>query len=358
MRRSKYWIDRQIDEMLIAEKSALDYETRMLEVYKQSLIEIQKSIEAFYNRYARANHITYAEARKRLDAKEFKDFQVLIRKWRSESGDMSSEYQKYLEALSKRKYVTRMESLMADIRYQIELLELDKVSGVYSLLESNYISTHYAQIYNIAQLSELPVLFHVVDTQNMQTAIKSKWAQNSFSGSIWKDRDALIRNLETIIPQSFARGLNSNQLGDMLAKEMNTSKNRARTLVRTEVNRICNSTTLEIYKSTGVTEYQYLATLDMRTSDICRSLDLRIFLVSESQVGINYPPMHPNCRSTTVPYLQGLEDDLERVARDSEGRTIRVPRRMTQEEYINKYVPEKDRERLLKFRKKYPLQSS
>jgi hypothetical protein len=62
--------------------------------------------------------------------------------------------------------------------------------------------------------------------------------------------------------------------------------------------------------------------------------------------------MHPNCRSTTVAHFDD-EFDGERAARDENGRTIKAPRKMTQEQYINTYVPEEDRERLLAFRKKF-----
>ena len=62
--------------------------------------------------------------------------------------------------------------------------------------------------------------------------------------------------------------------------------------------------------------------------------------------------MHPNCRSTTVPKFSDQKVE-ERVARDEDGQTIKVSRKMTQEQYINTYVPEEDRERLLSFRKKF-----
>jgi uncharacterized protein with gpF-like domain len=39
--------------------------------------------------------------------------------------------------------------------------------------------------------------------------------------------------------------------------------------------------------------------LDSRTSEICRELNGKRFKLSEAEVGVNYPPMHPNCRSTT-----------------------------------------------------------
>lgn len=358
MRNRDYWKQRQIEDILASERSAVDYEDSMIDIYTVTLSEIKKAIEAFYNKYAKQRKITYAEARRRLDAAEFKDFQAILKQWYSDSKSIgsTSEYRQFLEALSKKKYITRMESLQADIRYQIEKLEAKKVSTINKLLEDNYVASYYLQFYEIARSSEISVKFDTVDAKGVERAVKTKWSQTNYSQTIWRDRDRLVKNLETLIPQSFARGLNSNELGDMLAKEMNTSKNRARALVRTEVNRICNQASLDSYKVSGIEEYEYLATLDMRTSEICRDLDGKRFKVTQAEIGVNYPPMHVNCRSTTVPYFDDedeFEDDLGRVARDEEGKTIRVPRKMTQEEYINTYVPESFRQSLLSFKNKY-----
>lgn len=39
--------------------------------------------------------------------------------------------------------------------------------------------------------------------------------------------------------------------------------------------------------------------LDSRTSLICSELHRETFETSKASVGVNYPPMHPRCRSTT-----------------------------------------------------------
>ncbi|MBC1738736.1 minor capsid protein, partial [Listeria seeligeri] len=54
------------------------------------------------------------------------------------------------------------------------------------------------------------------------------------------------------------------------------------------------------YEENGTDEYRFLAILDSKTSKICRSLDDKIFKIIDAVVGVNYPPMHPHCRSTTV----------------------------------------------------------
>ena len=354
MRNAEYWAERALNEMLMGERSVLDYENALLQAYTIALREIKKDIDAFFTRYANQNKISYAEARKRLTISEMKEFQSFVQKWLSEaeSGNWSSEYIKYLQKLSQAKYVSRLEMLEADVRYQIENIEQGKHVDMTELLSINYLASYYDRSYTIAHGTEIAVRFNAVTKAGVEKAVRTKWSQYNYSQTIWNDRDRLVRTMSTIIPQSFSRGLSSNQLGDMIAKEMNASRNRGRTLARTEVNYICNQADLDAYKIANVEEYEYLATLDMRTSEICRSLDGTVHKVSQAKVGVNFPPMHPNCRSTTVPKFSDQKVE-ERVARDEDGQTIKVSRKMTQEQYINAYVPEEDRERLLSFRKKF-----
>jgi len=97
------------------------------------------------------------------------------------------------------------------------------------------------------------------------------------------------------------------------------------TLVRTSVNQVNNAASQQVYKANeDVTQkYKYLATLDSRTSAICRSLDGKIFEYGKGPE----PPVHFNCRSTTIAVidykalgLQPPEEVLEtRGTRRSEG---------------------------------------
>jgi Phage Mu protein F like protein. len=48
--------------------------------------------------------------------------------------------------------------------------------------------------------------------------------------------------------------------------------------------------TAEAYTDAGIEKYQYVAVEDERTSDICQGLDGKIFLLSEAEVGVNFPP--------------------------------------------------------------------
>lgn len=352
---NEYWEKRAIEDMLMSERSVIGYMKDLKDAYTNALAEIKKQIDAFYQRYATNNSITYTEARRRLQSKDFNEFQAIIKSRMKTAKllNLSSVYQNYLESLSKQQYITKLESLEANIRHEIEILESYKINSLPELMSINYEFTWYNNIYRVAQSTGVEVKFNSVDAKGVQKAVVSKWGNYSYSQAIWSDRDKLTQTLKTIIPQSFSMGRNSNQLGDMIAKEMNVSQNRGRTLARTEINRICNDADFDTYKFLGVKEYQYLATLDWKTSEICRSMDGKVFKVNERQTGVNCPPLHPNCRSTTVPYLGDEElENLTRVAKDWEGNTITVPRRMSQEEYIKTYAPEDQQERLLRFLKK------
>lgn len=76
------------------------------------------------------------------------------------------------------------------------------------------------------------------------------------------------------------------------------ARNDAATITRTATNAIANFGRREFFRSNRglMTGEMYVATLDGRTTAICRSLDGKIFEVTEGPI----PPLHLNCRSLRV----------------------------------------------------------
>ena len=354
MRNAEYWAERALNEALMGERSVLEYENALLDAYRVALREIKKDLESFFSKYAKENKVTYAEARRRLVSSEMKEFKATVKMWMdyARQNGWNRVYIQYLEKLLNMKYITRLEMLEADIRYQIELIENNKEKNIKDLMKINYLAAYYVRYHDFATGAEMSVRFDTIDANTLAQAVAKKWDEGNYSTRVWNDRNRLVKAMATILPQSFSRGLNVNKLGDMIAKELNVSQNRGRTLARTEINNICNQADLAVYKAAGIDKYQFVATLDLRTSEICRSMDNTVHAVSQARTGINFPPLHPNCRSTTVAYHEDLQG-LERIAKDSEGKNIRVPRSMSQEEWIKKYVPEEDRDKLLQFTSRF-----
>lgn len=78
---------------------------------------------------------------------------------------------------------------------------------------------------------------------------------------------------------------------------------RPNMVARTETVRLSNLGLQDLYTENKIEKYQYLAAIDSRTSEICTSLNGRIFNVKDGQPGVNMPPMHSNCRSTIIGVL-------------------------------------------------------
>ena len=81
--------------------------------------------------------------------------------------------------------------------------------------------------------------------------------------------------------------------------------NQILTLIRTSINQVANTASQQVYEANqDITQkYRYVATLDTRTSAICRALDGREFDYGKGPM----PPQHFNCRSTTVPVINYKE---------------------------------------------------
>lgn len=83
------------------------------------------------------------------------------------------------------------------------------------------------------------------------------------------------------------------------------ANNQVLALIRTSINQVANTASQQVYEANqDITQkYRYVATLDTRTSAICRALDGREFSYGKGPM----PPQHFNCRSTTVPVINYKE---------------------------------------------------
>ena len=109
-------------------------------------------------------------------------------------------------------------------------------------------------------------------------------------------------------------------------------------LVRTSINQVANAASQQVYEGNQdiTKKYRYIATLDTRTSAICRALDGREFEYGKGPM----PPQHFNCRSTTVPVIDYKALDIppppegKRASMDGQ-----VPGNITYGEWLKKKMP-------------------
>lgn len=124
-----------------------------------------------------------------------------------------------------------------------------------------------------------------------------------------------IKAVENVIRKGYVSG-NTNQ--EMVRAIRGTKKNNyrdgvtaraqkhAETIVRTSVQHVASTARGVTWAQNAdiLESYEIVATLDDRTSQICRSMDGLKFEVGKGPL----PPFHPNCRTTTVAVLS---DELD-----------------------------------------------
>lgn len=358
-----YWIKRAEAAIIYGEKSALEYERILKKSYEATKKSIEKEIQAFYSKYSTENNISLAEARRRLSPNELKDFNFQLKVYLDEidklgSTPMTKEYKAYLKTLSGKAYISRLEELSNNIRYNIEKLSASHSKSLEGLLRDSYESSYYITMFNFQNQAKIGISFTMPGGEQAQTAAREKWLGQNYSDRIWANKQKLVSQLTQVLSQEFVRGSGPIEVSEELSKRLDVSRSNAQRLVRTEMNYISNKATMKVYADSNVKEYQYVATLDARTSEICRDLDNKIFKVKEASVGINQPPMHPNCRSTTIPYFE--DDDIgkaidNRVARneDGTGKTIELGEDISFFDWVEKYGSQEFQNRAKKTRDKF-----
>jgi SPP1 gp7 family putative phage head morphogenesis protein len=147
----------------------------------------------------------------------------------------------------------------------------------------------------------------------LETLVKSK----PFQGRVMKDwiktlRDEDIRRIESSIQIGMVQGESNNDIAKRIvgtAQLRGTegvteiTRRQAAALTRTAVNFIGNEARSAFFKANEdiIEGEQFVATLDSRTTAVCRANDGKKFKIGEGPI----PPLHFNCRSLRVPVLLG-----------------------------------------------------
>ena len=120
------------------------------------------------------------------------------------------------------------------------------------------------------------------------------------------------QEVERITSHVILRGRHPNEFVSSFKKKTNATTYNAKRLLITESARVqAVAQKLTYLKELGEdAKYKYVAKIDSKTSKLCHSLNGEIFKVKDMMPGVNAPPMHPFCRSTTVPHVSNWRDQF------------------------------------------------
>jgi SPP1 gp7 family putative phage head morphogenesis protein len=339
-----YWEKRAINiEKLTQERADVDI-MHVNKLFDGAVEIIEKQIDEIFDKYARDSGLTQDSALKLLNEKQT---DALRRNLMTTLAQCQEEVarQAILARLNAPAYaarISRLEALKDLVYSQAYIVGADAHRRLENRLIDTYEQSYYRSIYDQQRRTETGFDFTKLADRDVQAAIATNWAGSNYSKRIWKNTDMLAKSLEQVITQGLMTGQSIRNMDLALEAKIDGGRYNINRVIRTEVNHCCNQGTLMSYKAAGTLRYIYLATLDMRTSSICRSLDKEVFFVSKAEVGVNFPPMHPNCRSTTMAYPEDGIFPKERTARDQEtNKNIHVPFEMSYAQWYRKYVLEK-----------------
>ena len=333
----EYWEKRARENENKVYKKAGDLKKDLDEHYVKARREIQKSINDLVARYMDKTELSYYEAMKNLTSSEFKEWKMTLEEYEKEISkllkageeELANKLRIELETLAMKSRITRLDSLKTQI--DIELNR--KASRDYDVVKKG-ISDVYRDFYTINTTDfGLTGINTVLPDKVLRRLINQPWSGANFSERIWDNTETLGKVLKQEIIQYFIQGISVKDLSDRIQNRFEADRKNTERLVRTELNHALNETTKLSYEEAEIEEYEYLAEIDSRTSDICRELNGQKFKMKDAKVGVNYPPMHPYCRSTTVPVI-----DYENFGKKKEKLTFEEERAIMKYKSPSMYV--------------------
>lgn len=349
MKDRDYWIDSFVNIVLMAERAQLDFESDFVTKFDYYMNEVKSKVYEFFSAYQNdSGKVPYSDIRKYLKNSDYSDFIKEVKYYISQAKEkgMSEDFIDYLTAYSKRINIPRVEKLQVEIQYILNEIDNIKQDDIPTFLSDTYKAVYYTCFYTVGKGIETNLDFSALDQSEIDSIFDKKWAGRTFSDSLDMNISQISEALIKFIPQLFARGYTKDKVVESIQSKINPSKTQTISINRSQIDYTINQSSYKAFKVASLDKYEYCAILDYKTSKICRELNGFIGLLSQAEVGVNFPPMHVNCRSFIIPVIPA----------DYKAKTdnqTRIWRSVTLNDWLQNNVPKEDGTIVLDYVKKY-----
>lgn len=146
--------------------------------------------------------------------------------------------------------------------------------------------------------------------------------------------DIQMRTVRETIVKGMLSGRDMLSMQRQVMGDTDRTAYESRRLIRTTIGQAAADAELMELKELGCDEYEIVCVLDEKTCPICSQHDGKRYRMGEGPT----PTFHPNCRCRVRQVLPDeYTEGMTRAARDKDGRTIKVPRSMTWDEWDKQY---------------------
>ena len=323
-----------------AEKQADKFD----KVYQEAKAYLDKEINKIFDKFQRDYGLSQVDARQVLkNMKDKKDLNELRKVLEARPNEPN--IQRLLADLDSPAYsfrMKRLESLSDDLDRMRESIYHSEKTGSDAFYSDLMKDSYYKATFDLQQQTGLAYSFSNLPETEIKRLRGLKWTGEAYSDRIWENTGALASSVKDELLVSLMTGRSVRDTSQAIAERFEVGQNKARRLVRTESAFFHNQMELLSYEDAEITKYRFIAVLDKRTSHICQEHDNKVYDTDKAVPGVNYPPLHPWCRSTTIAHDDDIDySKLERRARNpATGKTELVPADMTYKEWYSKYVTE------------------
>ncbi|MBR0085653.1 MAG: minor capsid protein [Lachnospiraceae bacterium] len=290
---NRYWYEREALHYKQNLVKLGTYDRRIERLYMRAYAAVEKEIDAFWQKYARDNHLTYADAQKQIDSFDVEAFRSRAKEL-VKNRDFSPQANRELKLYNATMRLNRLELLKANIGLDL-VRDFSEMEDEFKECLNEEAKAEYKRQSGILDDYTQDVPSKVIDS-----IVGSSFHNATFSDRIWAHQDELRYRLESILVNGLVQGRNPRDFIPQMRKEFGTSRYNAERLLRTEFARVQTDTQMHMFEENGYTEYIFIA--NGTACRQCSDLNGQHFRVSEQEIGENAPPVHPNCMCSTAAY--------------------------------------------------------
>lgn len=209
MKNSEYWKKRFELLEQSQNQQGLQCYADIEKQYRQAQKQIEGQIAAWYQRFAKNNGITLADARKMLTSKELEELKWDINQYiqYGEENAINGTWVKQLENASARYHISRLEALKLQTQQSIEAMFGNQLDSIDSAMRNIYTSGYYRTAFEIQKGVGVGWDFATLDEKQISKIINKPWAVDgkNFSERIWGNRQKLVNELNTELTRTVSQ---------------------------------------------------------------------------------------------------------------------------------------------------------
>lgn len=318
MKNEKYWKKRQEEKLSSILNDAQVASEYVSDIYSKASLYTQSKINGIFEKYRDGHGLSNADAKEMLDSlisdRDYNQIKRIL-----ENNPKTKQRKELLKKLDTPPYqyrIKRLENMQSQLdKLMNEVYKVEKDVSTDCYINSAF-NAYYRNVYNLQKGMKVAYQFDMLDPELIDSMLKSRWSGKNYSNRIWDNTNALAESLKDEMLMGVLTNKTEKEMADTIMNKFAVGAYQARRLIQTESAAMTAFADQQAFKDADIEKEMFIAVHDSRTSQICQHHDRSIVEIAKAKVGVNVPPLHPNCRSHMIPYIEGVTDAMKKRQRN------------------------------------------